>query len=343
MYSFRNDYSEGAHPGILAKILNTNFIQQAGYGEDEYSVQAKLVLKQKMNNPDAGIYFVSGGTQANLLVISSLIQVHHAVISAYTGHIFTHETGAIESIGHRIITADTTDGKLQTVHIESILKEYTLRPHMVKPRMVYISNPTEIGTIYSSAELEHLYLFCQSRDLLLFMDGARLGNALTAVTNDLSLSDISRLTDVFYIGGTKNGALFGEAIVLKSKDLAPDFDYVMKQKGALLSKSRVIGIQFMELFRDDLYFELALHANKMAQKIAQDIQELGYRFLTDSPTNQIFPILPKTVITALQEKYLFYEWREMDDTHSAVRLITSWATDEKVVDAFIDDLRKSAQ
>lgn len=343
MYSFRNDYSEGAHPRILAKILSTNFIQQAGYGEDEYSQQAKIVLKQKMNTPAADIYFVSGGTQANLSVISALLQVHHAVISAHTGHIFSHETGAIEAIGHRVITVQTADGKLQVGHIESVLKEYALRPHMVKPRMVYISNPTEIGTIYTSAELKNLYHFCQSLDLLLFMDGARLGNALTANTNDLTLSDISGWTDVFYIGGTKNGALYGEAIVFKSKDLVPDFDYVLKQKGALLSKGRIMGIQFLELFRDDLYLELAQHANRMAMKIAQAIGDAGYSLLTDSYTNQIFPILPRTIIAKLEQKYLFYEWQEINETHSVIRLITSWATDEKVVDEFIEDLKKSIQ
>ena len=338
MYNFKNDYSEGGHPNILNKLIETNLTQQLGYGDDEYSVQAKELLRGKIDNPNADIYFVSGGTQTNLLVISTLLQVHEAVISAKTGHIFAHETGAIEATGHRVITIETNDGKIYPKDIESTLQEYTLRPHVVKPRMVYISNSTEIGTIYTKSELTDLSLFCKQHNLLLFVDGARLGHALTAQNNDLKLSDISKLTDVFYIGGTKNGALLGEAIVFNNPDIAPDFDYALKQKGALLAKGRVLGIQFLELFRDNLYFDLAAHANKMAMKITNAIKQKGYSFLTDSTTNQIFPILPKDVIKKLETKYLFYEWAAIDSNNSAVRIITSWATNESVVDEFISDL-----
>jgi|SRR5680860_510164 len=282
-----------------------------------------------------------GGTQTNLLVISTLLKVHEAVISARTGHIFMHETGAIEATGHRVITCETNVGKLTTADIEKVLKEYSLRPHVVKPRMFYISNSTEIGTNYSKKELEELFGFCMSRGLLLFLDGARLGYALTAENNDLTLSDIARLTDVFYIGGTKNGALLGEAIVFNSPDLAPEFDYVLKQKGALLAKGRLLGIQFLELFKDDLYFDLAKHANKMAMKIVRAVSDNGYSFLTQSTTNQIFPILPKQVIDRLSKKYLFYEWAVVDKDRSAIRIITSWATQENKVDEFISDLKKS--
>jgi len=305
MYNFRNDYSEGAHPNILQKLIETNIQQQPGYGEDEYSLQAKHILQQKIENPDAAIYFVSGGTQTNLLVISSLLKIHEAVISANTGHIFSHETGAIEAVGHRIITVESSNGKLQPEAIRNVLKEYTLRPHVVKPRMVYISNATEIGSIYCKAELIELSAFCKENDLLLFMDGARLGNALMAENNDVTLADISQLNDVFYIGGTKNGALLGEAIVFNNQSLAPEFDYVLKQKGALLAKGRLLGIQFLELFKNDLYFQLANHANTMAKKIADTVNECGYLFLTDPVTNQIFPILPKKVIEQLETKYLF--------------------------------------
>lgn len=339
MYNFKNDYSEGAHPNILNKLLETNLVQQLGYGEDEYSCQAKEILKQKTGNSDANIYFVSGGTQSNLLVISSLLQLHEAVISAKTGHIYTHETGAIEATGHRIITVDTKDGKLKPWNIDKVLQDYSLRPHVVKPRMVYISNSTEIGTIYQKTELQELYEYCRSNDLLLFLDGARLGHALTAVDNTLMLEDIANLTDVFYIGGTKNGALLGEAIVFNNPNLAPDFDYLLKQKGALLAKGRLLGIQFLELFKEDLYFSLATHANKMAQKIAEALKEEEYSFLTESTTNQIFPILPRNLIDKLSQEYLFYEWKAIDENNSAIRLITSWATDESKVEEFIKDVK----
>ena len=341
MYNFRNDYSEGAHTNILQKLIETNLQQQQGYGEDEYSFQAKQILRKKLENHDASIYFVSGGTQSNLLVISALLKIHEAVISTNIGHIFSHETGAIEAVGHRIITVEAVNGKLKPEAIYSVLKNYNLRPHVVKPKMVYISNTTEIGSIYSKNELIELSRFCKSINLLLFMDGARLGNALMAENNDLTLSDISQLTDVFYIGGTKNGALLGEAIVFKNQSLVPDFDYVLKQKGALLAKGRLLGVQFLELFKNDLYFQLAKHANVMALKIADAVKECGYLFLNDPVTNQIFPILPKNIIKRLETKYLFYQWKEIDDDNIAIRLITSWATNEDVVDEFISDLKKS--
>jgi len=339
MYNFKNDYSEGGHQNILKKLIETNLEQQEGYGEDEYSISAKAILKKIIHNPSATIFFVSGGTQTNLLVISSVLKVHEAVISAQIGHINVHETGAIEATGHKVITVDTKDGKLTTSDVKKVLQEHSLRPHMVKPKMVYISNSTEIGTIYQKKELEELYAYCKSHDLLLFLDGARLGHALTAEDNDLDIADISSNTDVFYIGGTKNGALLGEAIVFNQEDIAPEFDYALKQKGALLAKGRLLGIQFLELFKNNLYFDLAKHANKMAMKIAKAIEDRGYSFYTKATTNQIFPILPKTLIEKLSDKYLFYEWDNIDDKHSAIRIITSWATDEKRVDEFIEDIK----
>ena len=340
MYNFKNDYSEGAHPSILNKLLETNLAQQLGYGEDEYSIQAIKLLKQKIDNSDASIYFVSAGPESNLVVIETLLQLHEAVISAKTGHIYTHETGAIEATGHRVITVDTDDGKLRPADLEKVLQEYNLRPHVVKPKLVYISNSTEIGTIYKKKELEELATYCKSKNLLLFLDGARLGHALTAVNNSLTLKDLARLTDVFYIGGTKNGALLGEAIVFNNSNLAPEFDYILKQKGALLAKGRVVGIQFLELVKDDLYFDLAKHANTMAQKIAMAVKDNGYSFLTDSTTNQIFPILPKPLIEKLSQKYDFYEWEPIDDNYSAIRLITSWATELSKVEELIKDIKR---
>ena len=256
-----------------------------------------------------------------------------------TGHIFTHETGAIEATGHRVIAVETDNGKLTPAAISKTLEGYSLRPHTVKPRMVYISNSTEVGSIYLKEELTELSTFCKKHNLLLFLDGARLGHALTAQNNDLSLPDLAKLTDVFYIGGTKNGALLGEAIVFNNPNLAPEFDYVLKQKGALLAKGRLLGIQFLELFKDDLYFKLAKHANTMAMKIAHAIEANGYSFLTPSTTNQIFPILPKELLEKLSRKYLFYEWGYANSTEAAVRLMTSWATEERVVDEFIGDLK----
>ncbi|MEN5232357.1 threonine aldolase family protein [Sphingobacterium faecium] len=339
MYNFKNDYSEGAHPNILTKLIETNLVQQLGYGEDQYGIEAKEALKDKIKNPHATIHFLSGGTQTNLIVISFLLRVHEAVISAKTGHISANETGAIEATGHKVITIETVDGKLRPTDIQQALQDYALKPHVVKPRMVYISNSTEIGTIYTKKELEDLSACCQNNHLLLYLDGARLGHALTAHDNDMTLADVARLTDIFYIGGTKNGALLGEAVIFRTPELAFDFEYVLKQKGAMLAKGRLLAIQFLELFQHDLYFDLAKHANTMAMKIVDAVQSKGFSFLTNSTTNQIFPILPKDVIQKLNENYLFYVWKEIDDDHAAIRLITSWATDEKNVDAFIADLR----
>ena len=341
MYNFKNDYSEGAHPRILDKLIETNLVQQSGYGEDEYAQQAKAILKEKLNNPDAGIYFVSGGTQTNLLVISFLLRVHEAVISAKTGHIAANETGAIEATGHKVITTETADGKLRSEDIANVLEAYALAPHVVKPRIVYISNSTEIGTIYTRDELRALFQFCQSHHLLLYLDGARLGHALTAENSDLTLAAISEYTDVFYIGGTKNGALLGEAIIFNKPELAIDFDYAIKQKGAMLAKGRVLSIQFLELFKDDLYFDLARQANALAMRIASAVREKGYTFLTESTTNQLFPILPKKVIERLSQHYQFYNWKNIDAEHTAIRLITSWATDGEKVEAFIRDLQEA--
>lgn len=339
MSNFKNDYSVGAHPNILKKLLESNNTVQNGYGDDEYSAEAKEILKQKIENSSAKIFFLSGGTQTNLIVISYLLRIHEAVISAKTGHIFANETGAIEATGHRVITVETEDGKLTPILVQSVLEEYTLRPHVVKPKMVYISNSTELGTVYTKSELENLSKFCKEKNLLLFMDGARLGHGITSKFSDLTLPDISKLTDVFYIGGTKNGALLGEAVVFNNPDLGDEFDFALKQKGALLAKGRILGIQFLELFRDNLYFELALHANEMAINMAAAIKEKGFSFLTEPASNQIFPIFPNGEIDELSKKYQFYVWKKVDENKSAIRLITSWATKENEVEEFINDLK----
>lgn len=337
IYSFKNDYSEGAHPNILKALLETNLQQQLGYGEDEYCLRAMELLKEKMQNTDVDIHFVSGGTQANLIVIASVLRPFESVIAASTGHINVHETGAIEATGHKVNTVDTCDGKLTPAAIRTVLNQHT-DEHMVKPRLVYISNTTEIGTVYNRTELEELHSFCKANKLLLFLDGARLGSALAALKEELTLADLSRLVDAFYIGGTKNGALIGEAIVLCNEEIKDSFRFNMKQRGALLAKGRLLGLQFLELFKDNLFLELAQRANSLAAKLTSGIKEQGYELLTDSTSNQVFPIFPDKIIEELHKKYAFYLWSRMDENSSSVRLVTSWATDEAAVDAFIRDL-----
>ena len=342
MYSFKNDYSEGAHPQILQALLDSNMEQVEAYGQDYYTLQAIEQLKQRINRQDIDIHFLSGGTQTNLTALSAFLRPHEGVIAASTGHILVHETGAIEATGHKIISIEVQDGKLNTAHIKAAVNLHT-DEHMVKPKLVYISNPTEIGSIYSKSELQELSEFCKGQKLLLFVDGARLGCALCSEENDMTLEDLGLLTDAFYIGGTKNGALMGEALVICNELLKEDFRFHMKQKGALLAKGKILGIQFLELFRDDLYFTLARHANAMASLLRNAISQAGFSFLTHAPANQIFPILPNELITKLQENYSFYVWEKIDERHSAIRLVTSWATREDAVRAFIEELNNELQ
>ncbi|NOZ34989.1 MAG: low specificity L-threonine aldolase [Chlorobi bacterium] len=336
-YSFKDDYSEGAHPEILKVLTDTNYTQTIGYGEDEFSEKARKLIKEKINNRNVDIHFATGGTQANLIVISSILKPHHSVIAATTAHIEVHEAGAIEATGHKINTVETKDGKLSPDLVRGVI-DYHTDEHMVKPKMVFISNSTETGTIYSKKELTELYEFCKKNKLYLYIDGARLASALTSEKNDLTLNDISELTDIFYIGGTKNGALLGEAIVINNDELKEDFRFYLKQKGALLAKGRVLGVQFLTLFKDNLYFRLAEYANKNAKRIADAFKSKGYRFLSEPATNQLFPILPNELINKLHKKYDFYVWSKIDKKYSAVRIICSWATKEDDVAAFIDEI-----
>ena len=339
-YSFKNDYSEGAHPRILDALIKYNLTQQNGYGLDEYSLNAAKFIRDKCAAPNASVHFVSGGTQANLTVISAFLRPHESVVSALTGHIFTNESGAIEATGHKIHGVETADGKLRPQDVLNILDAHQNFPHQLKQRLVYISNSTEIGTIYSKKELQELYEFCQNKNLILFMDGARLGHALTAETSDMSLADIAKYTDAFYLGGTKNGALIGEAIVINNPALQDEFGFHLKQKGALLAKGRLLGIQFEELMRDNLYFELADHANRQAMKIKEAFEEIGCDFLAETFTNQIFPVLSAKQIDQLSEKYDFYIWKKIDSERSAIRLITSWSTTDETVAGFINEVKE---
>ena len=338
--SFKNDYSEGCHPRILDALTKTNLEQQNGYGLDQYCVSASNLIRNKCGSPLSKVHFVSGGTQANLLVISAVLKPFESVIAATTGHIYTNEAGAIEATGHKVNTIATEDGKLTVDHITEVLSDHQNTPHVIKPKMVYISNATEIGTIYSKDELKSLYNYCNANAIYLFMDGARLGSGLMASTSDLSLADVAKYTDVFWLGGTKNGALIGEAIVINNADLQSDFEFHLKQKGAMLSKGRLLGIQFNELLKDDLFFKLAKHANLQATKLKEALIAKGFPFFSETHTNQLFPILPNSTIEKLSENFDFHIWKKMDESTSAIRLITSWATTEIQVQSFVEALKR---
>ncbi|MCO7125899.1 aminotransferase class I/II-fold pyridoxal phosphate-dependent enzyme [Sporolactobacillus shoreicorticis] len=340
MYSFKNDYSEGAHPQILNALLETNLVQEEGYGEDQYSLKAAELLKERMNSADAAVHFLTGGTQTNMAAIAAFLRPYEAAVAAATGHINVHETGAIEATGHKVLAVPCAkDGKLTPEGIQSMIDAHP-DEHMVKPKLVYLSDTTENGAVYTKGELEAISAFCKSQQLLLYLDGARLGSALTSKANDLELSDLPKLVDAFYVGGTKNGALLGEALVICNDVLKADFRYMMKQRGAMLAKGRVTGIQFLELFRDNLFFDLAAHANAMALKLAETIKAAGYEFLTPPISNQIFPILPDELLSVLHRNFQFFDWEKVDDHHSAARLVTSWATKEEAVDAFTASLKE---
>lgn len=334
MYSFNNDYSEGAHPQIMQELFATNEEQTAGYSLDPHTERAIALIKERMDCEEADVHILTGGTQVNLTAIASFLRPHHAVIAADSGHIAVHETGAIEATGHKVLTAPTMDGKLTTELVHKIVMHHT-DEHMVKPKMVYISNPTEVGTMYSKGEIEQLYSYCKEHKLYLYIDGARLASALTAEDNTMYLVDYPKCCDAFYIGGTKCGALMGEALVIVKEELKEDFRYYIKQKGGLLAKGRILGIQFEVLFRDGLYFELGEHSNKMARELREGISALGYVFMYDTNTNQLFPVFPKEVIEELEKEFVFSIWEEVNERASVVRLVTSWATKEKMVDAFL--------
>ena len=326
-HSFLDDYSEGAHPAILKALSETNLVQQVAYGDDNYSNEARKLIKAQMEGVDPGVWFVASGTLANILSISSVLRPHEAVIAPASGHIVVRETGAIEATGHKIITVPPVEGKLTPQSIESALYANAHFPHMAKPRLVYISNATEVGTVYTKAELQAISALCKTRGLLLLVDGARLGAALTADKNDLTLADIAKLADIFWIGGTKVGALIGEAIVIPNHSLREDFAFHIKQRGALLAKGRVLGLQFRELFQDGLYFRLAHHANHMASQLSSAISDAGYGFAAETETNQLFPIIPNVLIEKLKTQFDFYVWEPHTDNRSIIRLVTSWATD----------------
>jgi len=336
-YSFKNDYSEMAHPLILDALSAVGTTQFEGYGLCSHCAEATELIREKLSAPSADVHFISGGTLSNLTAISSILRPHEAVIAAETGHIFVHETGAIEATGHKICTRVGNDGKLSVSDIKSVVTEHC-DEHMVKPRLVYISHSTEGGTVYTKAELAAISEICKENGLYLYVDGARFGTAMNSAACDLEYSDMAKFTDVVFIGGTKNGALFGEAVVIFNNELKQDFRFLMKQRGALLAKSAAMGVQFKTLFADGLYDRLARHSNDMATYMADGIRELGYDLLFPAQTNFVVPLLPPAVSDKLSELYDFHEWKRFEH-NVAVRLVISWATQQDVIDAFLKDLK----
>lgn len=343
MIRFNSDYTEGAHPAIIRRLAETNMEQTPGYGGDHYCKQAAELIREKCQAPDAAVHFLVGGTQTNMTVIASALKPYQGVITADSGHINNHETGAVEATGHKVIALPGEDGKLTAEQIASYIDWHAndeSTEHIVMPGMVYVSNPTEVGTIYSRKELEEISTVCREKNVYLFMDGARLGYGLACRENDLDLPTIAALCDVFYIGGTKVGALFGEAVVILNDDLKKGFRCNMKQRGGMLAKGRLLGLQFLTLFENDLYFEISAHAARMAELLKDAFTEMGLTFFIDSPTNQQFVVLPDDVCANLREKYEYEYWQRVDEKHSAVRFCTSWATREENVRNLISDLGK---
>ncbi|MGN0711382.1 MAG: threonine aldolase family protein [Anaerovoracaceae bacterium] len=335
MIFFMNDYSEGAHPQILKALTETNMEQTVGYGLDPHCMNAAELIKKRIGKPDAAVHFFIGGTETNYTSIAAFLRPHEAVISPARGHICVHETGAVEARGHKIITIPTENAKLNPDLIDEEMRRHE-DEHWVKPKMVYISNTTELGTIYKKAELEAIRKKCDKYGLYLYLDGARLASALTSPENDLTIEDIANLTDAFYIGGTKNGALFGEALVILNPKLNEDFRWILKQSGSMLAKGRLLGVQFEEFFKDDLYFKLGQHANDMAKLLRDGIAAKGYRFLTDSPSNQLFPIFPNELVAKLEKEVAFEKEGPVGDNEYSIRFVTSWATPEEDVKKLLE-------
>lgn len=342
MISFKNDYSEGALPEIMEALVRTNSEQTVGYGMDEYCARAAEKIKKSICQPDAEVHFLVGGTQANQTCISAFLRSYEAVIGVKTAHINVHETGAIEATGHKVVAVEGKDGKVTPQDIRAAVA-YHEDEHMVKPKMVYVSDSTEIGTIYYKKELEEISSCCRELGLYLYLDGARLGSALTAEGNDLTLQDIGALTDAFYIGGTKNGALFGEAVVLVNPELQREFRYSIKQHGGMLAKGRLLGIQFDCLFTDDLFLKAAAHANRMAMKLKKGFTDCGVSFLADSVTNQQFPVFTEEQTEALNREFLFERNGKTEDNKNVIRFCTSWATKEENVEYLINTVKTMLQ
>lgn len=342
MIQFQCDYNEGCAQEILDLLIKTNMEQHVGYGEDAHCGKARQLIRQACESPEADVHFLVGGTQANATVISSVLRPHQGVIAASTGHIAVHETGAIEHGGHKVLALQARNGKITASQIKDCLIAHQQEDgpeHMVQPGMVYISYPTEYGTLYSREELEEISRICHDSQIPLFIDGARLGYGLTSQACDLTLPQLAHLADVFYIGGTKQGALFGEAVVIQQPGLKKDFRYFIKQGGGMLAKGRLLGIQFEALMTNDLYFRLARHANDMAALIREAFQQQGFEEAVPSPTNQLFYILPNDDLKRLEQKFILSPWGHPDAEHTIVRFCTSWATKPENVQALISAIK----
>lgn len=338
MISFENDYSEGAHEKILTRLVETNMVQQVGYGFDNYSKEAMHKIREVIKCPNAKIRFLVGGTQTNQVVIDSLLQPYEGVIAADTGHVSTHEAGAIEHGGHKVITIASHEGKITAQAVKDYLDKFFADPvyeHMAIPGMVYITYPTEYGTLYSKVELTEISKVCRQYRIPLFIDGARLGYGLVSPECDLTIAELAELCDVFYIGGTKVGALCGEAVVFTKNNEPRHFLSLIKQHGALLAKGRLVGVQFLELFTDNLYFEISKLAVDLAMKLKSGFKERGYQMYMDSPTNQQFVVMSKSQIENLKNKVRFSFWEDLGNDMQVVRFATSWATKEEDVDQLL--------
>lgn len=339
MISFENDYLEGAHEKVLQRLIETNMVQEAGYGADQFSQQAADKIREIIDCPHATVRFLVGGTQTNQVVISTVLEPYEAVISANTGHVAVHEGGAIEFSGHKVIELESNEGKITAESVKQYLETFNSdfkKEHMAFPGMVYISHPTEYGTLYSKSELQALSEVCRKHQIPLFMDGARLGYGVMSDATDVDITDIAKYCDIFYIGGTKVGALCGEAIVFTQYNEPKHFTTRIKQHGALLAKGRLVGIQFLELFTNNLYFDISRHAIHMANKMKKGFIDKGYRVYFDSPTNQQFFILSEEKIQQLQQKVKFAVWEKYDENHRVVRFATSWATTEENVNQLLE-------
>ena len=345
MIYFHNDYSEGCHEKVLDALTRTNLEQTPGYGTDSYCKVAADLIKKECGREDLAVHFLVGGTQANLTVIDAALRPHQAALGAESAHINVHETGAVEATGHKVLAVPSGDGKITARQVRQVVELHRSSDsfeHEAQPKLVYISNPTELGTLYSLKELEDLSSVCRELGLYLFMDGARLGYGLAAKGNDVTLPDIARLCDVFYIGGTKVGALFGEAVVFTNPTIAEDFRYLIKQHGGMLAKGRLLGVQFQALFEDGLYFEISRHAVAMADRIRETFDSLGVSYQVPGVTNQIFPILSDGFLEELGKNFMFTEMGRVDEHRRCVRFCTSWASTRENVEALCRELKRIA-
>ena len=340
MIRFECDYITGAHPKVLQALVDSNLEPHPGYGEDEYCARAAQLIRELCQAPEADVHFLVGGTQTNTTVIASALRPHQGVISTELGHIALHETGAIESTGHKVLTVPTQDGKLTAQQVEQVCREHLedeAMEHKVQPGMVYLSHPTELGTVYTRAELEAICAAAHRYHIPVFVDGARLAYGLAA--SDITMPDLARLADVFYIGGTKSGALFGEAVVITNDSLKRDFRYFIKQRGALLAKGRLLGVQFLALLSDGLYEQIGQQAVAQAMRIKKAFQDKGWPFLVDSPTNQQFVVVPDPVYERIRQSYSTEHNGKPDPDHTAIRFCTTWSTRDEDIDALIRDIQ----